>query len=202
VSEVTISWNPSGFLAAIEKSVDDGLDAASNVLAGQARRNIVSGNKGTPSQPGQHPNSQTNNLRNGIGRTKARGGTCLVGSGKNAPYGLWLEFGFNNSAKPLAIPLSDWARSQTAKPRDTIGRLQAQHGYAIRPSKSGLLIGTQTGSGKAAKFTAHFLITRKRIAARPWLRPALATSRKTMFAVFVKASSQSMRAQAKSVGEA
>lgn len=136
MSNVTITWNPNGFLAAVEQSVDVGLDAASNVLANQARRNIIPGRKGTPSKPGQYPHVQTNNLRTSIGRTKAQAGTCLVGSGIGAPYGLWLEFG-------------------TTK-----------------------------------------------MAPRPWLRRALASSRQAMFQNFVRASSQYMRAQAKSVGGA
>lgn len=93
--------SPEEVVKRIMPAIDEGVEAAAEIVADRAVRNIkarpsvpgqpVGRGGGMVSRPGETPTTQIGVLRNSIAYTDAQGGVAFVGTGLK--YGRWLELG-------------------------------------------------------------------------------------------------------------
>lgn len=108
---VTITDNSAAWFARLDRAIGNGLTSAAMVLADTVVREFGSNHGGYRSAPGMPPNSQSGELRNSIGYTKAEKGTgawkAVVGS--SLAYPAYLNDGATikpKNTKMLMIPLT------------------------------------------------------------------------------------------------
>lgn len=172
-----------------------GILACAQYIAESARGSMTGGGKiasrnYVSSSPGSPPGVQTGNLRRSI-VARSTGDFSAV-AGTRVKYGAFLEHGGiirPRSSRFLAVPVSPEARRNSA---NGLGA-RAMPGLKLivrRGGKSPLL--AETGG---AGLNVHYVLRRTvRVAARPWLRPALQRTRGSLQSVFVGSARRRLRA--------
>jgi len=167
------------FERAVAAGLSAGLDAASQVIAGEMKRGFSKTARGVASAPGTPPGVQRGGLRNSI--AVAKSGALSRRVGTNQPYGRIQEFGGTIRAKKgsLLVPIGP------------LGRRLAETGTDVRsmdlsvirrPGRPSLLVQLHTarrgnvkgkGNGRAAMTPLFVLLKQVTLPARPWANPAL-----------------------------
>lgn len=189
----TLEWNGDNAIRRLENAVDDGLTAAAMVAADAAERSIGRKHGGRSSTPGGPPNSQTGNLRNSIKfvspRSAGTPGRAAVGT--NVVYAKMIEFGGvarPTAAKAIPVPVNEAARRMS---RGLAGAsLRTKNLVVVKRDGKPPMLVEKTSTGKDKANGAVFVLQKSvRIAARPFLFPAVNNNKEAMRSAFVEAAS-------------
>lgn len=172
----------------VERAASVGILACASIVAESARASMTKGGRigsrhYSPSAPGSPPAVQSGHLRRSITARNTSAYTAVAGT--RVPYGRHLEYGAvirPRKGRYLAVPVSTEARRAAAGGRSarTVPGLKV-----ITPrGKDPLLVRPR---GKDAFDVMYALRRESRIAARPWLAPAMYRVRGSLQSVFVGA---------------
>lgn len=180
MTEVRLNFDGiPNFERAIAAGLVAGLDAASQVVAGEMKRGFTRTARGVSSPAGSPPGVQRGGLRNSIAVGKS--GPLSRRVGTNQPYGMIHEFGGTIRARGGAMVV----------PIGPKGRRLAESGVNLRsldlwtlrrPGKAPLLVQIDAAKGSITPLFA--LVPSVTLPARPWARPALARAKSQMGTTF------------------
>ena len=180
MTEVRLNFNGlPNFERAIAAGIVAGLDAASQVIAGEMKRGFSRTGRGIASAPGTPPSVQRGGLRNSI--AVAKSGALSRRVGTNLPYGRIQEFGGTIRARggAMVVPIGPAGRRLA----ESGVRLRSLDLWTLRrPGKAPLLVKIDAAKGSITPLFA--LVPSVTLPARPWARPALSRSSPRMGAAF------------------
>lgn len=173
------------FERAVAAGLSAGLDAASQVIAGEMKRGFSKTARGVASAPGTPPGVQRGGLRNSI--AVAKSGALSRRVGTNLPYGRIQEFGGTIRARggAMVVPIGPKGRRLL----ESGVNLRSLDMWTLRrPGKAPLLVMIDAAKGSITPLFA--LVPSVTLPARPWARPALARSTPKMRAAFMRYAKQ------------
>lgn len=172
IAGVTFKWNSQWLEKEVTAAMQSRMHTATEFLRSEVVKSIsTSSRSGGPSLPKQPPHANTGHLRQSIFGEVTTESKSVTGSvGTTVIYGAALELGATirpKTKKALTIPLTDKAGKYPApkfpKPLTLVWPKGKKHGWLVETT------------GKMS--IMHYLLTRGpvKLAARPYLRPALNT---------------------------
>lgn len=187
MTEVRLNFDGiPNFERAIAAGLVAGLDAASQVVAGEMKRGFTRTARGVSSPAGSPPGIQRGGLRNSIAVQSS--GKLARRVGTNLPYGMIHERGgiITAKGKLLAVPIGPEGRRLA----ESGANLRSMNLMVInRKGRPPILAQGFTkarGNGRGAITPLFVLVRSVKIPARPWAMPARNRAGPKMGAAFVR----------------